>query len=100
MSGFCIYAFDHEPGETCNHCHLPVDEWGNTEGDFLNCSFPECGCDGQRLCMAPSGASKDAKRCNVEGMYERGDARSIKARLETYGLSQERDNKKRRSEGL
>jgi len=71
MEADCEYYFDHDPGETCKHCGLEVDDYGNTEADFLNCCFPDCGCDGQRLCMAPSGANSNAMECNVEGMYQR-----------------------------
>jgi len=63
---YCEYAFDHEPEETCSHCSLEVDEYGNTEEDFLNCSFPDCGCDGARNCMAPSGANLGSMNLNIE----------------------------------
>jgi len=82
----CEYAFDHEPNEICRHCKLEVDEYGNTEADFRNCSFPYCGCDGQRLCMAPSGANSDSLICNVEGMYQRSDRVAVKAKLKLIGL--------------
>lgn len=61
-------TFDHEPNTTCEHCNLPVDKYGNTEEDFRNCSFPDCGCDGARLCMAGE-ANDNARECNVEGMW-------------------------------
>jgi len=48
----CPNAFDHEPNTSCLHCRSEVDQYGNTEDDFRNCSFPDCGCDGARLCMA------------------------------------------------
>lgn len=53
----CDRAEDHEPGETCAKCGLEVDDYGNTEDDFLHCSFPDCsfpdcGCLEARLCMA------------------------------------------------
>jgi hypothetical protein len=48
----CPQASEHETNETCTHCGLEVDRHGNTEQDFRNCCFPDCGCDGARLCMA------------------------------------------------
>lgn len=65
---FCPMAFDHEPGETCPQCNEAVDSYGNTESDFQNCCFPDCGCDGARLCMAGE-ANENARGCNVEGMW-------------------------------
>lgn len=56
-------------GEACPDCKEPVDEYGNTESDFRYCCFPDCGCDGARLCMAPSGASDRSLGGNVEGMW-------------------------------
>jgi len=43
--------YDHEPDTTCEHCKLYADSYGNTEEDFRNCCFPDCGCDGARNCM-------------------------------------------------
>ena len=63
----CEYAFEHNEG-FCDHCQLDVDQYGNTEADFLNCCFPDCGCDGNRLCMAPSGGNN----CSVALNYEKG----------------------------
>jgi hypothetical protein len=63
---YCEYAFDHEPIEVCAHCNLKVDRYGNTEEDLLNCCFPDCGCDGARLCMAPSGAHSGSVSLNIE----------------------------------
>jgi hypothetical protein len=57
-------------GDTCPDCCLAVDEYGNTEAQFDNCCFPDCGCDGARLCMAPSGASDRSCGQNVEGMWK------------------------------
>ena len=87
---YCLKAFNHEAGETCVHCSFEVDKYGNTEQDFLNCSFPDCGCDGERLCMAPSGANKHSLQCNVEGMYQRKDRKAIRARLDLLGLTLKR----------
>lgn len=79
---FCEYAFDHEPNETCGYCSLKVDAYGNTEEDFRKCCFPDCGCDGARLCMAGE-ANSNARECNVEGMYQRTD---LKAKAAKAGL--------------
>lgn len=49
---YCETWFDHETHTSCLSCRLPVDGHGNTEQDFVNCAFPDCGCDGERLCMA------------------------------------------------
>ncbi len=81
----CSNAFDHEPNTICESCKLEVDSYGNTENDFLNCSFPDCGCDGARLCMAGK-ASENAQKCNVEGMYERTDKQAKIAKMELIGL--------------
>lgn len=43
------------------------DKYGNTEKDpFRYCSFPDCGCDGHRLCMAREGANLGACALNIE----------------------------------
>ena len=44
------------------------DEYGNpTDGSrLINCCFPDCGCDGSRLCMAEQGASGAAQQLNFE----------------------------------
>ena len=51
-----------------------TDNYGNpTDGSrLINCCFPDCGCDGSRLCMAENGASVRAQKENVEGMWENG----------------------------
>jgi len=90
---FCKYSFDHEPGETCPHCNLEVDTYGNTEEDFRKCCFPDCGCDGERLCMAGE-ANENARKCNVEGMYQRTDWRASKAKIELLKLCTNRDSHK------
>lgn len=56
----------HEIETTCEECGLEVDQYGNTEDDMRNCCFPDCGCDGARLCMAPSGANGASCAMNVE----------------------------------
>jgi len=59
---------DHEElhGQLCSECNLEVDDYGNTEAQFDNCCFPDCGCDGARLCMAPSGANYCSMAMNIE----------------------------------
>ena len=46
----------------------PVDDYGNPlSGDrIIYCCFPDCGCDGARLCQAEKGASPDACAMNIE----------------------------------
>ena len=63
-------CFDHLDfcGKKCPGCGLIVDSYGNTEDQYDYCSFPDCGCDGERLCMAKNGASTRACAENVEGM--------------------------------
>jgi hypothetical protein len=49
-----------------------VDQYGNplTGDRLIYCSFPDCGCDGARLCMAERGASSAALSLNIErGTY-------------------------------
>ena len=43
-----------------------ADQYGNTESNFRNCCFPDCGCDGARLCMAPSGPNSGSCAINIE----------------------------------
>ena len=87
----CVDHLDFA-GQTCPDCNLAVDEYGNTEAQFDYCCFPDCGCDGSRLCMAPSGASENAFRGNVEGMWRRGrDMKARKAVFFTMNLCQKRD---------
>jgi len=66
----------------------PVDKYGNPlSGDrLINCCFPDCGCDGSRLCMAENGASGDACSNNVEGMWGNGsDPKCAKAVFNLVG---------------
>lgn len=54
----------------CPDCGLEVNMYGNTEerpNDY--CSYPDCGCDGARLCDAKDGPSERAAKGNVEGMW-------------------------------
>jgi hypothetical protein len=46
----------------------PLDGYGNPlSGDrLINCCFPDCGCDGARLCQAEKGASSAACGMNFE----------------------------------
>jgi len=53
----------------CPDCGLSVDGYGNTEDMLTYCCFPDCGCDGQRLCCAIEGPSEYAATANVEGMW-------------------------------
>jgi len=66
----------------------PVDQYGNPlSGEkLINCCFPDCGCDGARLCMAENGCSHDAERYNVEDMYNRTDIQAKKAKIGLIGL--------------
>lgn len=60
-----------------------VDKYGNPlNGDSLPfCCFPDCGCDGARLCMAESGANSAACSINIE----RGAARATFAKATGSG---------------
>lgn len=79
MKNFCDLHIDYV-GEKCPTCELDIDEYGNTEDSFQYCSFPNCGCDGARLCMAKEGASEHSVMGNVEGMWCRNDAEALKAK--------------------
>lgn len=75
----------------CEDCKLPVDAYGNTEAQFDYCCFPDCGCDGSRLCMAKNGASDDSRKGNIEGMWSTGSKiESRKAVFYTLGLVNKR----------
>jgi hypothetical protein len=63
----CEYHLDNAGG-TCTGCGERIDPYGNTAYAFKYCSFPNCGCDGARLCMAGE-ASESAQSGNVEGMW-------------------------------
>lgn len=56
------------PDEVDGGDEEPVDDYGNPlSGDrIINCCFPDCGCDGARLCMAENGASTCALFVNIE----------------------------------
>ena len=58
-------------GPLCGDCYDerdPDDSYGTPKsGDrLINCGFPDCGCDGARLCMAENGASGCAMSLNRE----------------------------------
>lgn len=54
----------------CGHCDGTgkVDKYGNpfSGNRIINCCFPDCGCDGARLCQAESGASGCSLSLNIE----------------------------------
>lgn len=66
---------------------IEADDYGNpTDGSrLIYCCFPDCGCDGARLCMAEKGASDRACGQNIEGMWKRTDKQAVRARLDLYG---------------
>lgn len=66
-------------GEICPDCSLKVDGYGNTESQFDYCCFPDCGCDGARLCSIGK-PSEDAIELNVENMWAGKDNKSDQAR--------------------
>jgi hypothetical protein len=68
MSAITCTPLDHLEiaGQHCPECDSDVDDYGNTEEMFHYCSFPDCGCDGARLCMAPNGASGASLTLNIE----------------------------------
>ena len=45
-----------------------VDEYGNPidGSELIYCCFPDCGCDGARLCMAREGANYASLVLNIE----------------------------------
>lgn len=67
-------AGHYEGGEVfrvqCDHCDGTgkVDQYGNPFrwNRVINCCFPDCGCDGARLCQAENGASSCACSLNIE----------------------------------
>ena len=81
-------------GRACPDCGLAVDGYGNTEDSFKFCSFPDCGCDGARLCMAGDASARSVEQ-NVEGMYQRKDREAMVAKMKLVG-SVFSDNAQRR----
>lgn len=77
----CLSHLDHA-GKVCPGCQEPVDAYGNTESAFKYCSFPDCGCNGERLCMAGE-ASERARSQNVEGMWS---GKTFKQRKAVFSL--------------
>ncbi len=79
-------AGHYEGGEVfrvqCDHCDGTgkVDDYGNPlSGDrTIYCCFPDCGCDGARLCMAEKGASVGACSLNIERGSLRSNARGMR----------------------
>ena len=62
-----------------------LDKYGNPiSGDrLINCCYPDCGCDGSRLCDAENGASEFACSSNVEGMWS---GKTKKQRVGVFAL--------------
>jgi hypothetical protein len=82
----CLSCIDHSPEfKKCKECGLEIDEYGNTDAEFIYCSFPNCGCDGSRLCMAKNGPNEYSAECNVEGMYQGKSPEHIRARMKFAG---------------
>lgn len=73
----------------------PVDKYGNpTSGErLIYCCFPDCGCDGARLCMAERGCSVDASKNNVEGMWSNGsDPKCARAVFNLVGRTSQKSS--------
>jgi hypothetical protein len=98
-SSMCDRCVDHHPSLSfCKECEESIDVYGNTESDFRFCCFPDCGCDGSRLCMAPEGASEDAFETNVEGLHSRKDTAGQQARIRLLGLVSDRRTREPKAE--
>ena len=71
-----------------------TDKYGNpANGDeLIYCCFPDCSCDGSRLCMAKNGASENCFKGNVEGMWQRGGKEARKAKMFLMGLFMKKDS--------
>lgn len=69
---------------TCPDCGESVDAYGNTENQFEHCSFPDCGCDGARLCMAGEPSDNAETGC-VEGMWSGKTRRQREAVFKLIG---------------
>ncbi len=66
---------------------MEFDKYGNGINDIngdrlVYCCFPDCSCDGSRLCMTENGASDRAFGQNLEGMYHRKDYVAKRAHIE------------------
>lgn len=68
--GFVPDAPGAEPCDDCEGSGVARDKYGNpTDGSrLINCCFPDCGCNGSRLCQAENGPSLSSMWLN----YERG----------------------------
>lgn len=89
--GYCDHLAFTE--QTCPDCGLDVDAYGNTEAEFIYCSFPNCGCDGARLCMAAKPSEK-AMEQNVEGMWSGKTAEQRAAVFSLLGdITKEKEHK-------
>lgn len=87
----CVDHLDFS-GRECPDCGLAVDAYGNTEERFNDyCSFPDCGCDGSRLCGALNGPSENSCADNVEGMWSGKTRAQTRARIGMmkYGLTRD-----------
>lgn len=65
----CGVIFIGEPlDDLCAICCELYDKYGNPKsGDrIINCCFPDCGCDGARLCMAENGSNAASMNMNFE----------------------------------
>ena len=71
---------------TCPQCDGDLaNGWCEPCDALRECCFPDCGCDGARLCMADSGASERASRQNVEGMWSGKTHEQRRAVMDLYG---------------
>ena len=64
-----LAALTHTECDRCGRRNCQeADEYGNDPiGDrIVNCCFPDCGCDGARVCQAENGASYVANTLNRE----------------------------------
>lgn len=50
----------------CPCCNLEVDQYGNTENECEYCCYPDCGCDGHRLCVAKNEPNFASCSLNIE----------------------------------
>lgn len=79
----CVECGDAFDGRECedNLCPSCVpDDHGNTEREPNKfCSFPDCGCDGARLCQAENGASQSAMWLNIERGSDAAKAFEVKS---------------------
>lgn len=76
-----------------------TDDYGNPiNGDrIIYCCFPDCGCDGARLCQAENGPSERCYKANVEGMWLKNDLKSKRGIAELLKIVSEDEKKKKAS---